>query len=317
MIEPKSGGLRWRAMKASASSDCSNGGSTATMSSTTASLMSGRSLLSMQPRRLQQLGAVDRGQHYVEGDAVMVDGKRYVDAGGPERPQLSVKRGLACDLLAVDSQNDVAGLEFGARRRALGGDADHHHLVVDLGRIHPEPGPRRLVDAAELAQVVEHRLEQIDRHDHVDMLGLALALAFELQRADADQLAAVGDQSGAAPVGMRGVGEDRIVQEILPVTGELLPGGDVAGDRPGAPAGAAQHDAVADLRSGGGTKRQRVEVELAKRLHQPKTAYRIEAERMAFHHAAIAEMQPDRFGLGDQIADGQHQPVIDHDAVAG
>src|SRR5260370_1609629 len=39
MTESKSGGLRWRAMNASASSDCSNGGSTATMSSTTASLM--------------------------------------------------------------------------------------------------------------------------------------------------------------------------------------------------------------------------------------------------------------------------------------
>ena len=39
MTEPKSGGLRWRAMKPSASSDCSSGGSTATMSSTTASLI--------------------------------------------------------------------------------------------------------------------------------------------------------------------------------------------------------------------------------------------------------------------------------------
>ena len=38
---------------------------------------------------------------------------------------------------------------------------------------------------------------------------------------------------------------------------------------------------------------------------------------MALHHAAVAEMQPDRFGLGDQIADGEHQPVVDHDAVAG
>ena len=39
ITEPKSGGLRWRAMKPSASSDCSSGGSTATMSSTTASLI--------------------------------------------------------------------------------------------------------------------------------------------------------------------------------------------------------------------------------------------------------------------------------------
>ena len=37
---------------------------------------------------------------------------------------------------------------------------------------------------------------------------------------------------------------------------------------------------------------------------------------MAFDHAAVAEMQPDGFGLGDQIADGQHQAVVDQHAVA-
>jgi len=28
-------------------------------------------------------------------------------------------------------------------------------------------------------------------------------------------------------------------------------------------------------------------------------------------------MQPDGFGLGDQIADGQHQPVADQHAITG
>ena len=81
------------------------------------------------------------------------------------------------------------------------------------------------------------------------MLGLALALALELQRADADQLAAVRDQSGPAPIGMRGMGEDRLVQQILPVTGEFLLRRDMAGNRPRAPAGAAHHHAVADFGS--------------------------------------------------------------------
>ena len=40
----------------------------------------------MQPRRLQQFGAVDRGQRHVEGDALMIDGQRHVDAGGAQRP---------------------------------------------------------------------------------------------------------------------------------------------------------------------------------------------------------------------------------------
>ena len=35
----------------------------------------------MQPRAFQQLGAIDRGQHHVEGDALMIDGERHVDAG--------------------------------------------------------------------------------------------------------------------------------------------------------------------------------------------------------------------------------------------
>src|SRR5215218_10233043 len=128
-------------MKPSVSSDCSSGGSTATMSSTTTSLI-GCTLLSMETRsmqswRLQQLGAVDRAQHHVEGDALMIDRERHVDSGRPQRPEFPVKTGLAGDLVAIDGEDDVAGLDFGARRRALAGDADHHHAVVDFGREHP------------------------------------------------------------------------------------------------------------------------------------------------------------------------------------
>src|SRR6202790_2700925 len=285
---PNCGGLRWRAMKASASSDCSKGGSTATMSSTTASLIARQPFLaSMQPRSLEQPRTVGRGQHHVEGDAVMVHGERHVDAGRPERPEFPVEGGLARDLFALHGQDHVAGLEFGARRWPFCGDADPHHAVVDLGRKHPEPRPRRLVDAAEFAQIVEHRLEQVDRHDHVDMLGLALALALELQRADADQFAAGRDQSGAAPIGMRGIGEDRLIQEIFPVTGKLLLGGDMAGDRARASACTAHYHTVVDLGRAGGTERQRIEVDVAKRLHQAEAAHGIEAERVAFHHPAV------------------------------
>jgi hypothetical protein len=159
--------------------------------------------------------------------------------------------------------------------------------------------------------------KQIDRHDHVDVLGFALALAFELQRTDPDQFAAVGDQSGAAPIGMPGMGEDRLIQQVFPIAGEFLLGRDLACDRARASAGAADHHAVADLGGGGRAERQRIEVEVAERLHQAEAGFEIEAERVAFHHAAVAAMQPHRFGLGDEIADGQHQPVIDHDAIAG
>src|SRR5215510_13192352 len=98
-------------MKPSASSDCRSGGSTATMSSTTASLIAcpapsmslyfcfehglfrktgphfaltrpfGSGSCSMQPRRLQQLGSIGRAQRHVKGDALVMDGERHNDAG--------------------------------------------------------------------------------------------------------------------------------------------------------------------------------------------------------------------------------------------
>ena len=38
---------------------------------------------------------------------------------------------------------------------------------------------------------------------------------------------------------------------------------------------------------------------------------------MAGNRAAVREMQPDRFRLGDEVADGEHHAVADQDAVAG
>jgi len=89
----------------------------------------------------------------------------------------------------------------------------------------PSQGRAGLLTRTEFAQIVEHRLEQIDRHDHVDVLGLAPALALELQRADAEQFRRGSRSRGAAPIGMRRIGEDCLVQQILPVTAVLLLGG--------------------------------------------------------------------------------------------
>jgi hypothetical protein len=67
----------------------------------------------------------------------------------------------------------------------------------------------------------------------------------------------------------------------------------------------------------GGAERQRIEIDAAERLHQAEAGFGIQGQRVAFHHAAVAEMQPDGFGFGDQVADGQHQPVADQHAIAG
>ena len=92
-------------------------------------------------------------------------------------------------------------------------------------------------------------MEQIDRHHHVEMLVLALARALDLQRADADQFALRRRSAGAAPVGMRRIGEDRLVEHVFPIAGELLLRGDAPGNRTRAAAGAADHDALADVRA--------------------------------------------------------------------
>src|SRR4051794_10312712 len=116
------------------------------------------------------------------------------------------------------------------------------------------------------------------------MFTLALAFALELERADADQLAAGREQSGTAPIGMGGIGEDRFIQKILPVACELLLGDDLACNRAGASAGPGHHHLVPDLCAAGGPERQWIEIDTAKRLDQPEAADEIESQRVAFHH---------------------------------
>src|SRR5581483_6413390 len=82
-----------------------------------------RSIFSVQLRRLQKLEAIGRRHRDVESDALMMraalmmHGERHVDAGSAERPHLLVEAGLARDLLAVNGEDDVAGLELGASSR--------------------------------------------------------------------------------------------------------------------------------------------------------------------------------------------------------
>src|SRR5664279_2843456 len=102
------------------------------------------------------------------------------------------------------------------------------------------------------------------------MFGPSCALALELQGTNADQFAAARNQAGAAPVRMRGIGEDRLIQQIFPIPGELLLGDDLACDRAGASAGAAHHDLVADSCGTGRAQRHRSELERTERLYEPK-----------------------------------------------
>src|SRR5205085_1861355 len=128
----------------------------------------------------------------------------------------------------------------------------------------PEPRTRWAIRLAELDQVIDHRLQVVDRHDHVEMLALALvAGAFKLQRADAEQIAGRTDQRRAAPVRMRRRREDRLVEHVFPISGELLLADHARSDRALAPARAADDHTLLERYHGRIAERQRRQIELA------------------------------------------------------
>ena len=126
------------------------------------------------------------------------------------------------------------------------------------------------------------------------------------------------DQPAPAPVGMRRRGEDGLVEHILPIAGELAFGRDagIEGMPPAAFAGD-DHE-IADLEGGRRADFERRHAEAAERLHQAEPRFEVVAQRVAREHAAIARRQPDRFRLGDQVANGEHKAArADEDPVAG
>src|SRR6202521_3181934 len=142
----------------------------------------------MDARLLQKLAALAGLHRYVESITVAVNGERHADAGGPERPDLAVEVAEIADLVAAHGENNVADFQFRAARGAALGETRDHDALVDLGGVEPEPRPRRAAEAAELHEIVQHRLQDVDRHHHVDRLGAAaVARALELQRADAQK----------------------------------------------------------------------------------------------------------------------------------
>ena len=75
---------------------------------------------------------------------------------------------------------------------------------------------------------------------------------------------------------------------------------------------------VAGRRARRGAELERGHAEPAERLDQAEAARLIVADHVRLRGRAAVGGEPDGLGLGDQIADRQHQPVrADHDAVAG
>src|SRR6516165_4915214 len=112
----------------------------------------------------------------------------------PQCPHLAIETGEHRYPFSIDGHDDITRLDLGAGGGSFGSDADNHDLVFDLGRIKAEPWPHGSVDATKFAEIVEHRVQQIDRHNHIEMLVLAFACTLKLKRTDPDQLSCTGNQ---------------------------------------------------------------------------------------------------------------------------
>ena len=134
------------------------------------------------------------------------------------------------------------------------------------------------------------------------------------------QIAARPDQRGAAPVRMRRRGEDRLVEHVLPVAGEFLlarrraPPPNAAARRRRRPPRARRPAARPTARSAIGSAGRAAPAPAPGRSRSPGR----KPSTWPGHDAAVAQGEPDLLGLGDQIADGEHDAVFaDQHAVAG
>ena len=75
-------------------------------------------------------------------------------------------------------------------------------------------------------------------------------------------------------------------------------------------------DALTHGRRGRCAARQHRRADPPERLHQPETGRDVVRERVPGHYRAIVGRDPDRVGFGDQITDGQDEPIVADDDTA-
>ncbi len=109
--------------------------------------------------------------------------------------------------------------------------------------------------------------------------------------------------------------EERLVEQIFPVTGEFLLRDD-AGAHGLLPIAARKEDRIAQPGVAGLAEFHRRQIERAQGLHQAEAAFLIVGKRMGGGDPAGRVGQPYAFRLGDQIADGQNKPAVANDDPA-
>ena len=140
----------------------------------------------------------------------------------------------------------------------------------------------------------------------------------DVQRADTDQPAIGGDQCRTAPKRMRRCRKDRPVEDIFPIAGEFLARHNPRRDRVATPALGRHNGAIPGADPHADAQFQRLDIQLAECLDQPKPGFLIVGKNVSGHRATASRGQPNGLGFGDQVADRQDEAIAaDQDPAPG
>src|SRR5580658_10929417 len=115
---------------------------------------------------------------------------------------------------------------------------------------------------------------------------------------------------------MSGRGEDRLLEQIFPISRVLLLADHRSAD--GLPAAATGKDhGIVRRKLARAAEWERRHAEPTQRLHQAEPGLPVMGEHVPGDGAAVGRAEPEALGLDDEIADGEHETAFaDHHAAA-
>src|SRR6516164_4472777 len=131
-----------------------------------------------------------------------------------------------------------------------------------------------------------------------------------MKRADPDQPAVRRDEACSTPKGVGGCGKDRVVEHVFPIAGKFLTGDDPRRDGVTATALGGHDRAIAGADAYSDPEIDRRNVQFAQGLDETEAGLLVVGEDMTRYGTATGGGEPDRLGLGDEIADGQDEAVL-------
>src|SRR5581483_4918351 len=115
---------------------------------------------------------------------------------------------------------------------------------------------------------------------------------------------------------MRGRGEQGVVQQVFPIAGEFAPGNHLRIERMLDTPMTNDDHAVAHRRGRGGAALDGRYIQTSQRQDQPEAGDLVIGEGMSGYDGPVTGREPDRFSLGDEVADGEYQSIgLDHGPV--